>query len=343
MWLIVMLLLALYCYKNRPRDFSVKLAMLPQEALWTVEYSREVAAKAITPEHPNIDDKDAMLALIRQAWQWDKNALIDYAMIQLELFGNPIVEDFIWENRHNIVDQHGRPLRRPDILDLHYRDLILKLADMEYPLAAALVSGRFQWDAGRTGIIHNPLTPENREKLIHYTRYAIKGGFRYHLSLASAILFASGFDYKDSNHTQIHTLQDRIPNLSPKELEDSYLAYKKCALQGSLYAQIKMAEFHYYGISVSQDITQAWAWSLIARDNFLNFIKIRNEDYYKYNSGQAHLNNYNKTVLQPLILSTATDEKIKLGESLAGRINPGFSDVDYRIWEEEMEDVPPMP
>jgi hypothetical protein len=86
---------------------------------------------------------------------------------------------------------------------------------MEYPLAAALVSGRFH-GCRRTGIIHNPLTPENREKLIHYTRYAIKGGFRYHLSLASAILFASGFDYKDSNHTQIHTLQDRIPTYLQK-------------------------------------------------------------------------------------------------------------------------------
>ncbi len=66
---------------------------------------------------------------------------------------------------------------------------------MQYPMAAALVLGRFRWSAERTGLIHNPLTQENRKKLIHYTRYTIKGGFPYHLSLASALLFASGFDY----------------------------------------------------------------------------------------------------------------------------------------------------
>ncbi|QIH62036.1 hypothetical protein CRX67_02075 [Enterobacteriaceae bacterium A-F18] len=62
---------------------------------------------------------------------------------------------------------------------------------------------------------------------------------------------------KDNNHIQINILQERIPNLSPIVLEESFLAYKKCALQDSLYTQIKMIEYHYHGFSVARDVVQA--------------------------------------------------------------------------------------
>ena len=62
---------------------------------------------------------------------------------------------------------------------------------------------------------------------------------------------------KDSNHTRINTLQERIPNLSPMVLEESFLAYKKCALQDLLYTQIKMIQYHYHGFSVARDVVQA--------------------------------------------------------------------------------------
>ena len=40
-------------------------------------------------------------------------------------------------------------------------------------------------------------------------------------------------------------------------LEESFLAYKKCALQDLLYTQIKMIQYHYHGFSVARDVVQA--------------------------------------------------------------------------------------
>jgi hypothetical protein len=132
-------------------------------------------------------------------------------------------------------------------------------------MAAALVLGRFRWSAERTGLIHNPLTQENRKKLIHYTRYAIKAGFLIIYHLPVRYFLPVVLTIKDNNHIQINSYR-KIPNLSPMVLEESFSAYKKCALQDSLYTQIKMGKPLPWFLR-SPGRGAGWAWSLIARKN----------------------------------------------------------------------------
>ena len=62
-------------------DYVIAAALLPQDKLWTVEYSWKMV-EAITPEIPQIEDETELIELIRHAWLWDKNAMIQYARIQ---------------------------------------------------------------------------------------------------------------------------------------------------------------------------------------------------------------------------------------------------------------------
>ncbi|MCO4147838.1 hypothetical protein [Citrobacter freundii] len=56
-------------------DYVIAAALLPQDKLWTVEYSWKMV-EAITPEIPQIEDETELIELIRHAWLWDKNAMI---------------------------------------------------------------------------------------------------------------------------------------------------------------------------------------------------------------------------------------------------------------------------
>lgn len=340
---VLILLSAFYGYKKVIQmNYLIKPAMLPQNELWTVEYSWLMVRRAITPEIPQIDDEEALLELIRHAWLWDKNAMIQYARIQVELRDDAILDDFIRKHAHRIADQDGQRLKRPDIFDRNYSELITELADMQYPLAADLVTGRLLWSAGKTGLIHNPLTPENRAQLIHYTRYAIQGGYHIHSELADAILFDTGFAYKDSNEEQINTLPDRIRSLPRSELEESFSAYKTSALHGSQYAQIRMSEFYLYGVGVEQSLETACAWSLVARDNFIAFSK-DGYHYFQEKDRKIMLDKYNNTVLSPLMRQHMTKAQIERSAILASQIKSGISETDYYLWASRMDAVPPAP
>lgn len=339
---LLTILILLAAYKNRPRDYTVKIAMLPQEELWTIEHSRKMMDKAITPEHPSIDDEDAMLQLIIHAWQWDKNAMIRYVDIQLDIHGDPILDDFIEKHSQLIVDKRGQKLKKPDILDLDYGQFIEKLADTHHPLAADIMAGRHLWSAGVTGFIHNPLTHENRTQLIHHLKNSIKGGFRSHSLLASAILFEHGFPYKDSSNRQIQTLLDSYPSLSENEFKESFSAYEIDALQGSLYAQIKLSEFYYYGFGIEKNIALAWAWSLIAQENYQAFKKLQNNTHYLKVCDETHLDSFNTVILQKKISLQITRQQIEKGQDLAKKLQPHLYQDDYRIWRKEFENVPPQ-
>lgn len=340
---ILILVVTFYIYQYKHRNYTLKLAMLPQEELWTIEHSRKMMDKAITPEHPSIDDEQAMLQLIIHAWQWDKNAMIRYVDIQFEIHGDPILDDFIEKHCHLIVDKHGQQLKKPEILDLDYDHFIPLFADQHYPLAAKFATWLIFGKTGRTDTLHNPLTTTDRKKIIAYTRDAIKGGMRDHLYLASVFLFENGHLYRDSDFTQIHTLKDIIPSASQDELKASLDAYKISALHGSLYAQVKMSEFYYYGVGINQDIEQAWAWSLIASDNFIKFIKSNPHYYYKTNSPESTIDKFNKTSLQKEILENSTKQQIINGEALAKKLQPNCYQDDFRIWAAGIEDVTPQP
>ncbi|MBJ8731209.1 hypothetical protein I5372_08000 [Citrobacter freundii] len=47
-------------------DYVIAAALLPQDKLWTVEYSWKMV-EAITPEIPQIEDETELIELIRHA------------------------------------------------------------------------------------------------------------------------------------------------------------------------------------------------------------------------------------------------------------------------------------
>lgn len=322
--------------------YMIQPSTLPPNELWSIEYSWKMA-ESITPEIPQIDEESDFLQVIIHAWSWDKNAMIQYARIQQEVGSDDILDDFIEKNAYQIVGLNGRYLQRPDIFNMKYSDFIIRLADRQYPLAARLAANGLLWSAGKTGLIYNPLTPENRVKLIEYTRYAIQGGYHLHSYLADYILFYTGFSYKDSNGRQLNPLSDRIPTLSKQELEESFHAYTISSLHGSQYAQIRLSEFYRYGISVNKSIEMAYAWSLIAKDNFIYFNKELSKKHFQERYKENTLNEYNQINLMSQLPQHMTASQIEKSISLAAQLKQRIVNVDYYTWEATIDTVPPMP
>ncbi|EAA7243180.1 hypothetical protein BVD23_10345 [Salmonella enterica] len=323
-------------------DYVIAAAMLPQDKLWTVEYSWKMA-EAITPEIPQIEDEAELIELIRHAWMWDKNAMIQYARIQKEVGDDDVLDNFIRSNAQRLVSYDGLSLRRPDVFNMNYSEFITRLADLQYPLASRLAANGLLWSAGETGSTFNPLAQEARKRLICYTRYAIKGGYHIHSYLADYILFSSGFAYKDSNNKQLNSLENRMDNLTREELEESFAAYKVSGIHGSQYAQIRLSEFYFYGVGVERDITMAYAWSMIANDSFIYF----NKEGYKSHASEKYkeniLNEYNHVNLMNLIPLQMTKIEIERSVALASKIKETLVEDDYYSWEVQMDAVPPAP
>lgn len=323
-------------------DYVIAAALLPQDKLWTVEYSWKMV-EAITPEIPQIEDETELIELIRHAWLWDKNAMIQYARIQKEVGDDDVLDDYIWSNAHRLVSYDGLSLRRPDVFNMNYSEFITRLADLQYPLASRLAANGLLWSAGETNSTFNPLAQDVRKRLIRYTRYAIKGGYHIHSYLADCILFPSGFSYKDNNNKQLNSLENRIDNLTREELEDSFSAYKVSGIHGSQYAQIRLSEFYFYGVSVKRDIEMAYAWSMIANDSFIYF----NKEGYKRHASERYkeniLNEYNNVNLKNLIPLQMTKIEIERSVALASKIKETLVEDDYYSWEVQMDAVPPAP
>lgn len=323
-------------------DYAINTAKLPQDELWTIEHSWEMA-EAITPEIPQVEDERGFLDLIRHAWLWDKNAMIQYARIQMEVSEKDVLDDFIRRNAFRIVDQDGMPLKRPEIFNMSYSDFIIKLADMGYPLASRLAANKLLWSAGETGLIHNPLTHENHERLIRYTQYAINGGYQIHSYLADYILFDSTFSFKDSNNKQLNSLSDRIRSLTIQDLNKSFDAYKFSALHGSQYAQIRLSEFYYNGVGLERSIELACAWSVIASESFRNFDKIYGGKYTQKRSGENSYNEYNRENLLYKIQHEMNGTQSDNCAILTSKIKDEIIEDDYYQWENSMIKTFPKP
>lgn len=323
-------------------DYAINTAMLPQDELWTIEHAWEMA-EVITPEIPQIDDEKGFLDLIRHAWLWDKNAMIQYARIQVEVNEEDVLDNFIRRNAYRIVDQHGVPLKRPEIFNMNYSAFIIKLADMGYPLASRLAANKLLWSAGETGLIHNPLTQENHERLIRYTQYAINGGYQIHLYLADYILFDTAFSFKDSNNKKLNSLSDRTRSLSTQDLNKSFAAYTVSALHGSQYAQIRLSEFYFNGIGFDRNIEMACAWSVIASESFMNFDKKYSSKYSLEKSRENIYNNYNRVNLLYRIQHEMTVPQLDKCATLISQIKDKIIWDDYYQWESSIANVLPKP
>lgn len=316
---------------------------LPQENLWSIPESWEIFEKSIDPELPEIYNEQLLVTLISQAWQWDKNAMIQYARIEWMAHDKCFIRNFHRKNAHRILDRYGFRLKRPEIFDMNYSEFILKLAELRYPLAANLATGKIRGNAGTAYFKHEPLDPENHANLVKYKRYAINGGYHEHSYLADDILFLSSFSFKDPGRGELNSLKDRIPTLTQQELTESFEAYKVSALHNSQYAQIRISEFYFYGAGVEQDLERAWAWALVARNNFVEFQKKYAGKKHNRQREEDKYNDYNLDMMSKMDKKHLSKAQQENGAALVAEIKASIVTEDYYQWESEMEPIPPMP
>lgn len=327
---------------NTNNNLVIIPATIPHERLWNIQHSWNMFDKSLDPEIPEIYNEKLLVELISQAWQWDKNAMIQYARIEWMAHDKCFIRNFYRKNAHRILDRYGFRLKRPEIFDMDYSDFILKLADMHYPLAALLVTWGHGYGADEQWGRYSPLDPETRAKTIHYKKIANNGGYHFHSALADTIIFPTGTAFYNRARSALNFFHERIPTLTQQELMESFEYYKVSALHNSQYGQIRISEFYFYGAGVEQDLERARAWALLARMNYLEFQKKYAGKFHSDKEDEGEYNDYNLDMLSKMDKYLTKAQQAR-GAALVAEIKSSIVTEDYYQWESEMEPIPPMP
>lgn len=180
---------------------------------------------------PMVRNEAAMLELVKHAWQWDKNAMIQYARIvrnewEIEPDREVSLETSLDKYRDKIVDRNGRRLIKPRVLHMPPTKLVKKLADMGYGYPAHIMTFSMIGAGGINGNNeYQALSQEQYEKIMRYLRFSIEDGYRNYEVLADTIFFRTGIGCKDEEYK----LPEHIANLSEEEIKQAVDAYEKCA------------------------------------------------------------------------------------------------------------------
>lgn len=315
-----------------------------QHELWTIEESRKLKNRA----YPGyIADKDAFLQLIIHAWQWDKNAMVQYALVLAEAKDQPAdrdaegkINNFLFEYKNRITDSHGKTLVVPELL--HYPpDFIIKtLADAGYPLASNYMRGKLLPEIDRSSLEFLPLSQEKRNQSIFYTRNAIKGGYKLGLLLNDYILFPAGVRYCDMNYSKIVKMSDRLNSL-PSDSWGTIINEFEChAWQGASYAMVRMCEAYLYGTGVKPFDEMAYAWCKLADKSFAKYQQGEQHDW-RAEQKERTINNYNKSLSQ--IIRKRIGLESKTADFLYEQLNAKVLDWDYQKWVSILTRVQPLP
>ena len=323
---------------------------LPQDQLWSIEYAEEMQRKAFYIGIPKSLDKAALLELIKHAWQWDKNAMIQYArIVQNEREVRPgkgeSLDEFIIRYRSEIVDAQGRLLNEPPVLRLPFWTFMQKLGDLGYPYPAGYLATRMMGESGKDK--DGNLIPYNANaanKMLTYMRYSIAGGYREQEFLADTILFRTGYGSKDDDFNVYHRLPEHAPDLSSEELSEAMNAYKLCAEHGSSYCMTRLAEGYFYGIGLEKDSVQAYVWAELSNQGYAQYLtSIQGQTRRNLFVEKMHrnLNQYNLEILDQ-IKAAMMPEQTELAANKLEEMSEGIV-WDYDSWSDGRDPVPPMP
>ena len=323
---------------------------LPQNQLWSIEYAEEMQRKAFNIGIPSSLDKAALLELIKHAWQWDKNAMIQYArIVQNEREVRPgkgeSLDEFIIRYRSEIVDAQGRLLNEPPVLRLPFWQFMEKLAELGYPHPARRLASRGMGGEGEdTKGNFIPYNASFTNKMLTYIRCGLEGGYRNYKYFADMMLFRTGYPSKDRHFNAYHRLPEHAPDLSSEELSEAMDAYKLCAEHGSSYCMTRLAEGYFYGIGVEKDLMQAYIWAELSNQGYAQYLaSIQGQVRQNLFEQKIHrnLNQYNLEILS-LIKAEITPEQTELA---ANKLEEMGEDIvwDYDSWSDGRDPVPPMP
>lgn len=341
------------CDYTRKVDIGnqIKPSSLPQQQLWTIEQAKNVLKDAYYIGIPRVEDKAALLALVKQAWQWDKNAMIQYVEILKSEMIYPPDEDeslgyFLRTYREQIVDNNGNLLNEPSILRLPYWDFMTALADAKYPYPAnyMAVVGMLGNSGKDEQGNYLPYTRDDANQMATYIRYSIAGGYRSYEFLADTLLFRTGFGNRDKEYKYLNHLQDHVTDLSPDELREAINAYQVCANHGSSYCMMRLSEAYFNGIGLEKNLEQAYIWAKLSHQGYTLFLaSTLTQDPPSHWVQHMHktIDSYNENILSQ-ILQQISPVQLARAETIKQTIEDGLT-WDYEVWVREHDPVLPMP
>ncbi|EHM1753070.1 TPA: sel1 repeat family protein [Salmonella enterica] len=330
------------------KDYNIKISALPQSELLTIRQVQTIINKVTSNGHHQIENNAALLGLIRQAYQWDKNAMTGYAeyldhikWIDEKYDDKKHLDDFLKKYETQIVDKDGNQLKRPDIFD-NTRLLYLKMAEAGYPWAALKESASIHPKGG-----FDTLSPDERKKKIIYLRSALNGGFHSaHVLIADAILISAGEDCSGPEFNKLNPLDEHRTGLSLADIQQALDEYKITALHGNSYGMLRLAESYHYGIGVKKNNNEAYLWGLMAISAFNEYQHREESDFLKYKSYIKHreriINRATKNILSKIQQELTEKQQGELNST----VNSHMAEIitwDYYQWEYDIDPVPPKP
>ncbi|EAX6604095.1 sel1 repeat family protein [Salmonella enterica] len=330
----------------RCKNFSIKPSLLPQNELWTIRQAQSIEDKVTPYGYHQIEDGAALLALIKQAYQWDKNAMIVYAdyIDYIDYLDNKDdtrdnFNSFLKDHEDQIVDKNGNRLKRPDIFD-NTQLLYKKLADAGYPQAALKEAVSIYPKGDLTSI-----SPEERKKKISYLHSALTGGYHSaHVLLADTIMISAGVDCNGPEFNRLNPLNREKNDLSQADIQQALNEYKIDALHGSSYGMFRLAEAYYNGIGVKKSDEEAYVWGRMAIFAF---------DEYQQRKDSIFLRDKTYIRFREQVINHATEKLLKEIQNeltephdLNNVVNEYFHEMitwDYYQWKNDIEPVPPRP
>jgi hypothetical protein len=340
-------LVILYFFEHTGVGMNVKKSMLSQRELWPIKYSYKIKERAWDG---SIKDQDAFLALVKQAWQWDKNAMVHYAFILYEAEEQPEdryitqeINDFLTKNKRRLVDAKGNLLESPELFEQPLYSVIALLADAGYPLASNYMRSRIRSNVDPDTLAFLPLSEEKRDLLVRYTTNALKGGFKLELELNDEILFPGASGYVDDNFSQMVRLSEHIETLSQADLQAAFNRFNAHALHGSSYAMIRMCEAYLHGVGIKQNDEMAYVWCALADKSYAEHrLAERDAAGWTEEAAETTLQNYNQELLKAIALRLDSQRQ-KNALLLLKQQEAEIITWDYAKWVSTLLDVPPQP
>lgn len=336
--------------RNLMKSDPVQTSNLPQSKIWGIEHAKEMQKKAFNIGIPSVLDEAALLELVKHAWQWDKNAMIQYARIvenerQISPSKGESLDDFIIQYEDKIVNNRGQLLNEPRVLRLPFEIFMEKLAELKYPYPANYLAARMMGQSGhdKQGNFI-PYDSNKKEKMLRYIRYSIDGGYRNQGFLADTILFGTGYPSNNQHYQSLHKLAGHLPNLTQAELAEAINSYMPCASHGSGYCMTRLAEANFYGIGVEKNLEQSYAWAELSNQGYANYLEsIKTQPAPDLFEQHRHriINNFNVDILEQ-ISQEITQEQIEAALISKRKMEANIT-WDYEWWVRGRYPVAPIP
>ena len=338
--------------KNITMDYTIYPSTIPESQLLRIEEAEKLYHRAFdSGKYYGVRDPDALVELIKHAWQWDKNAMSYYYDILRwhDLYdenrkqeGMMSFTEFMKKYRDQLIDNTGKPLIEPVVFKDEDMEIYLrkKFADLKYP-KFAYESWHDCSDILSDHVVWQPCSDEQLEKNIKYLNYALEGGYHCYENLTAHMLFQQGFHYKDSDHEKINKLTEYRKSLTLENLKLAIDYAEIMAEHSSIIGILRVTEAYLYGLGREQDPVKAYAWSLLNDYARQKLIELDNNfawDYYQL----PPVWEYNEQIQTRLKQNLSPLQKQAAQKELAG-LKTKIIDWNYNRWEEQIDDFHPKP